>query len=310
MNKERPNLHFETKNKYFFSVLIALLPMILYGFYKNGILPYLNNDISIITVFRPLFFLLIGVTIGVLIPRLAKEKMKKENAWVYPLYGLMISMTLPIQMNPILIIIVQSIILWGAIFFRKKISPLFLGITLLGAIAILCKISYLNGSEQSHIVMYSILDIFFGRNIGGICSTSIFWCLISYIFLLFNPYYKRDIPIYILVTYIIMALLFEMLIPSGDLLKTILNSTVFFGSIFIAAEIQFSPYMEKGKMIYGIMTGISTFLLTRLLALEIGIYISIMINSLLVPVFDRIAIKIEEKKHNFCRTNKKRNFIV
>lgn len=302
MNKERPKLHFDTENTYTFHMVLALLPLIIYGFYKNGILPFLNQDIGFLSMLKPLLLPLFGLSSGALSDYLVWWGSDETTIWTRsPLYGLLLGMMLPINANPIVVVILLTITFY--LFRRlkiKKISPLFsINMLLIILLIIIAQVKYQNMSEMNHPIIYSLLDVIFGRNVGGVCTTSILWSLISFIYLWFDPYYKKDIPLYLLGSYFITALLCEMIVPSGDYFQTILNSSVFFGSIFIASEIKYSPYMEKAKSIYGILIGILCFFFTRFLWKEVGIYISIFIVSIFVPILNQMAIKIEEKKTSF-----------
>lgn len=306
MNKDRPALHFREKNPYFNHLLISLIPLIIYGFYKNGILPYLNQDTSLLGLFKPLLFPIIGFLSGLVVDFLKKQKRKSEyletkNA----LYGLIICMTLPINSSLIIttLLITTSLSIIEVI--PIKISSLNISKSLFSILFILIfNVSFLNATENNHLVLYSISDIFFGRNIGSVCATSIFWLLISYFYLCFDFYYKKEIPIYIIITFILLSFISEVLMPTGNLLTNILNPSIFFASIFFASEIRYSPFMEKSRMLYGISIGILSFFATKYINAQEGIYLSITLISLFVPLLDKIAIKWEEKNEKFCRIPK------
>jgi len=54
-------------NKIILKYIIALLPLLAYGFYKNGILLYLNDVIKIDKVFLILLYPLIGVLCAIVV---------------------------------------------------------------------------------------------------------------------------------------------------------------------------------------------------------------------------------------------------
>jgi len=306
MNKDQPKLHFTKNNLNFIHFLIALIPLFIYGFYKNSILPFLNNDITFMASLRPWLFILLGGLVGYGSDFIFQKKSSSQsNITSNFLYSLLISMTIPWNMNIFLYLILLFTILILFHFLKKiKISPLFFGIAFFKLWNQGLNISYANASEIQNNIVYSMLDIFFGRNIGGIFETSIFWCMVSFLYLSFNFYYKKEIPLYIIGSYIALTLGFELITPSGDFLKCILNSSLFFGSIFIASETKYSPYLEKSKTAYGILIGVLSFFLIRYYNEQSGFYVAVLVISLLTPLLDYLAMKIKEKKHNFCRLSK------
>jgi len=311
MNKERPFLHFDKEESYLYHIGLALLPLIIYGFYKNGLLPFLNQDISLFQMFRPLCFPLIGFGIGAITDYLIWWRNDQETIWTnYPIYGLLISMTMPIQTNLCLFAI--FLFLLFAILRKfsnqlERFSPLLVTQVILSILFVfLAHVPFLNKSEMNNPFVYSMVDIFFGRSIGGVSTTSIFWLLIAYAYLWFDPYYKKEIPISILLSYTLWVIVFEIILPTGDMLKMILNSSVVFASIFVASEMVYSPYTEKGRIIYSIIIGTIGFFLTRFFHNIEGIYISIFLISIFVPVIDEIVNKYQQKEREVLSNGQKK----
>lgn len=308
MNKDQPFLHYDTENSYQFHVAIVLIPLILYGFYKNGILPFLNQDITLIPLLRPLFFPIIGYGIGLIVDYIVWWQGDQKKIWTNcPLYGVLITMTLPLNANLFLVALLLLGSLLGFRYLEKtkwKVSNLLTTkIIFILLFSILAKVSFMNATETNQTIVYSLLDTFFGRSIGGIASTSIFWMMIAFFFLSFDYYYKKEIPIYTIITFILLSLLFEMISPTGDFLKFILNPSFFFACIFFATEMSSSPYTPTGKRVYGIVIGTLGFLITRYYNPQDGIYLSIFLTSLFVPWIDKISYKMEKKNQKFCRTS-------
>ncbi len=316
MNKTRPYLHYDLENSHYFHLGIVLLPLIIYGCYKNGLLPLLNNDISIFEFVRPLLFPIIGFGVGLLVDYVIWWNSKEETIFNNtPYYGVLITMTLPIHAN----IFVVAILLFFSFLLLNKIkkskwkpSLLFTTRMIFFLIfSLIAHVSFKNATEQTNMVLYSLLDVFFGRNIGGIHSTSIFWMLFAFFILWFDFYYKKEIPLILIITFICFSFLFEFIFPTGNFLKAILNPSVWFAAIFYATDSTSSPYTESGKIIYAVSIGILCFFITRWFSEQEGIYISIFIISLLVNFIDSFAYKLEKKNKKFCRflILKKENFI-
>ena len=82
-----PYVHYsKDKNGLLKTYFIALIPLILFSFYKNGLMLYQNSFISFIDMFIPLYFYLISIGVGFLVSYL-----NKENKWEYILYSLIIA---------------------------------------------------------------------------------------------------------------------------------------------------------------------------------------------------------------------------
>ena len=62
------------------NVLISLVPIILFGFYKNGIIPYINGKTNIIGMLYPLIFVILGGVFTYFIEKfLARFFLKKKE---------------------------------------------------------------------------------------------------------------------------------------------------------------------------------------------------------------------------------------
>lgn len=308
MKNSKPYLHYKKENNYYAFLFYALFPLMIYGWYKNGLLPFLNHDINWTLLFRPLMFPFFGFGAGVLCDLLIWWKSEKTTIWTeYPFYGLILGMIMPIQANPWFFLIILFLVFYGIRFIRKerrKNALPILSMVMLCLFCILGSVSFFNQSEIDHTLIYSLMDQFMGRSVGGVCTTSIFFSLIGYGILCCNYYYKKEIPCYILGTYVILCLIFEIFFPTGDLLKTMLNSSVVFASIFLGADMLSSPYMIEAQRLYGILIGMLGFFLIRFYSPILGIYISIFILSFFVFIFDQIASKLKRKNDNFCRMQK------
>ena len=107
-------LHYEKdKKSLIYTYFWALIPLILFSFYKNGILLYQNNYISFIDMFLPFYFYLVSMGIGYLVALI-----KKENKWEFLLYSLIISCTVSINTN----MFIYPVLLFVLLFIMSCIS--------------------------------------------------------------------------------------------------------------------------------------------------------------------------------------------
>lgn len=237
-NKRKIGPFLKDKNstsKMMFHLFVALLPIILFSFYKNGYLPYQEGKATLIGLFYPLLFIFIPTMTSFLTELLwmrfflhKKGKNLKisliHSFSIFP--GLFLGLILPIN-TPI------SILIFGAIFatiigkmiyggFGNNIfNPALIGrlfIISTYALTITNNGGYLNPSEldaittatplsnvslQEGIGTYKTLvspygnlwNFFFGTIPGAVGETSALFCLLGFIYLVFKKVIKPMIPI-------------------------------------------------------------------------------------------------------------------
>ena len=232
-------------NKIMRNLFISLIPIILFSFYKNGIIPYLNNKTDIFGMLYPLIFIFTGLISTFIIEYLytyfilkkRNEELKdyiKNSFSIFP--GLFLSLVLPIN-TPILVLIfgcfmatVIGKMLYGGfghnIFNPALIGCLFIVSSYSGLIT--SNGGYLNsyevdtissatplsnialvegiGSYETLVEPYGTLkDFFFGTIPGSIGETSAFLCIIAFIYLIFKRVIKWKIPVIYIGTVFIMT---------------------------------------------------------------------------------------------------------
>jgi len=260
-----------------------------YGFYKNGILLYLNDVIKIDKVFLILLYPLIGVLCAIVV-NLIKYKRIKLDYLV--LSGLLVGMMMPYNFNIFVYAFGIFGLLFGATFLEKFIRfnvPGVIKVCLVLFILFVSKYSYANVLEASNNYAYSFSDIIFGRQVGGVFSSSFLWTLIALIYLCTDYYYKKEIPIFSYLTYgliIVVSMFF-----TKDLNWTINNlvaSSPLFVFTFAAPISIYSSYTPKGKIIFGIIVGIITGVLTLLIGNLEAAIIAVAVTSFFKDIIDKI----------------------
>lgn len=275
-----------SKNKLIISYITILMPFIIYGVYKNGYLLYQNNLISFFNIFKPFYFLILAVIINLIIEYISN---KKITVSFNLLYMILLSMIVSIRTNYISFIIIMIIFNVTCLYLDKKfkINYVCLFAIIFYLINLILNINLMNIAEMNYDYKLSILDMFLGRNIGGMASTNIFLSLISFVILSCSLYYKKYIPIIINGIYLFLSFIYLIIFNDYSLL---LNSTVIFASIFIAPLPIYSPYSLKGIIIYSFIIGLLSFVFT-LINPYIGIYISILIVSIFLDKLDNLLLK-------------------
>lgn len=221
-------------NKMMFHLLIALLPIIVFSFIKNGVIPFANHKTDLIGMFYPLIF--IGIStftsffVEFLYVRLFLKK-KNENLKDYLQHsfsifpGLFLALVLPIN-TPISILIFGGIVatIIGKMLFGGFGNNIF-NPALIGCLFIMVSYSsvissnggYLNSYEMDAITTAtpltnislvegigtydslvkpygSLWDFFTGTIPGAVGETSVLFCLTGFIYLTMKKVIKWRIP--------------------------------------------------------------------------------------------------------------------
>ena len=254
------------------------MPLILYSLYKNGYLIYEKGLINFVNIFKPIYLILIGVLIKIIIDLI---RYKKINIDYDIISVILIAMIMPYNIDYItytiafIILYLLSLILDKYIKYNK-VCLIYLLIILINFI--INKYSFTTPLEDNYSFSFSFLDLLIGRNTGGIASTSILFSLLAYIILITNYYYKKDIPFVINITYLLFMIIYYIITKNTNYL---LNSEMIFGSIFIAALPKYSPYKVKTQIITSIFIGLLTAIISICFNSIISIYISVFIISLI-----------------------------
>ncbi len=261
--------------------IILLIPFLIYGLYKNGYLIYMKGLISGYMVFKPLYLTLISLIIKVVVDLFIYKKVKIDYNLVYLI---LVSLIMPYNINLIVYSITLLITYLLTLFLSKHFK--FNNVCFMYLILILVNylfngLSFLNPMEAKYTFSFSSLDILMGRSVGGISSTSIILSLLVFSYYTFNFYYKKDIPLFINLTYLILTFIYFLITKDNNF---IINSEVIFGSIFISTLPMFSPGKRILQILYAILIGLLTFILIFITGKIISIYLATFAVSLLINV--------------------------
>ena len=269
-------LHFK-KNNLNILYLISIILLVIYGFYKNGILIYNELNGNIINLFRPITFSIFSVIPAFIFQFIKNRKMSIDNNIIYIL---IFSLCVPINMN-IGIYFIYSIIVNLLLYFvipKYSLNINYISlfkIIIIILLKIIKQYEYANSLEKISKYSYNLLDIFFGRGISGVCCSSIFLILISYAIFTSNSYYKKEIPVISISVYFIISLALKLLL--GKVI--IINSLIIYSLIFIAPISSMSPVGMKERKIYSLVLGILTFIFTYYFSQFDGVIYAIFISS-------------------------------
>lgn len=287
-------LHYnKDKNHLVNTYYIALIPLLLFSFYKNGILLYQNDFISFWDMFLPFYFYIIGGLVGFLVAWISKRDIKE-----FVLYGLILSCTISINTNMIVypILMFVSLFVSSYLSLKKEFNILASTRLFLLLALLLNSYSYLNVAEKLNAFNYGVFDLFFGYGVGGIASNGLFFVLLAFLILSFNKFYKKIIPMVASLVFFAFFLFLFLITKNISYLDLLVNGSVYFGFVFVGADLYVTPSTKKGMTLYGTIIGLLTTILALFLPIYEVAYLSIFLCSFFVSVFDRFF----EKKYLHC----------
>ena len=271
-----------TIDKYVLKYIYGLIPLVLYGIYKNGIILYNANLINFFSIFKVLYLIVISLIIYVIFNIITKRKLKLN---LELLSILIIPLFMPYSIN----LIIYSISLFGLLFIDHYLSKILkynnISFIILGIILVLVifnSYNYLNPIEQTNNYSYSFLDLLFGRNPGGIAASSIIIGIILIIYYSIFTIYKQNIAISSIIVFLLLTV-----ILNNFNINSLLNSNAILSFILIAPELKNTPVSINGTIIYGSLIGIISGLLCQYVSFYVGSFLAIFIISLIYGILHK-----------------------
>lgn len=138
----------------------------------------------------------------------------------------------------------------------------------------------------------SLLDLFIGNHAGVIGETSIICLLIGAAYLLIKRIISWRIPVSYIATF---AVLIFLLAPGHQfeaeyLLKELCAGGLVLGAFFMATDYVTSPITPMGKIVFGVILGILTFIFRMYGGSAEGVSYAIIFSNLLVPLIERVTV--------------------
>lgn len=271
-----------------------LLPLIIYGIYKNGIYLYQHGFVSIFGMFKPIIMILTGAFIGVIINIMYEKVIKKNEGRIDEIifssfhveYGIILACLSSINTNIIIFILTTLIIFILSKFMNNRINTIAITFLIIYAISIISG-GYIfeNSYELSKKFSLSIFDYLIGRGVGGIASTHTLLLIVAIVGMYLTNNNKTEITIYSILAFVIPSFIYG-LVASRDILSLIFLNNYMFIFSYVATDSVTSCYTANGKFIYGVLIGLTTFGLSFLNPI-IAPFISITIFSILNNLIDR-----------------------
>ena len=247
----------ETNIKKIISYLyISIIPLLIFGFYKNGIKSYDG-----IYILHPLILDLVGFASGTLVSIILEKK--KPLTSFYPFYGLLSASLV----FPNTSIIVFGLICFISLFIYKKINKNNVNIVCVIALIVILisnfyETSYLNLVINSNTNLDG-LDYLLGKGSAGLNASCTLLSLTSYLYLSTKAFYKREIPLYSFLTYSILMVIYLSFIGDiNSLFVRLLSNGTIFSLVFVSTMGTTSSYTKRGRICYALILGILMFILS------------------------------------------------
>lgn len=247
----------ETNIKKIISYLyISIIPLLIFGFYKNGIKSYDG-----IYILHPLILDLVGFASGALVSIILEKK--KPLTSFYPFYGLLSASLV----FPNTSIIVFGLICFISLFIYKKINKNNVNIVCVIALIVILisnfyETSYLNLVINSNTNLDG-LDYLLGKGSAGLNASCTLLSLASYLYLSTKAFYKREIPLYSFLTYSILMVIYLSFIGDiNSLFVRLLSNGTIFSLVFVSTMGTTSSYTKRGRICYALILGILMFILS------------------------------------------------
>ncbi len=285
--KDRVFLHSEeATKKMVIRFLLSLIPLVLYGLYKNGWLLYQRDLLSLWQLPKIIYLLLISLGIYTL----CNKFIRKKNFWNLDLvYALIVSLFMPPNINlgiyalGFFVGYVISSLIERKLTFNKMA---FWKLLIIMLVVIFSDYTYLNAAEELNLYHFNYWNLIWGRVSGGIGTSSVILGVVVLALFSFFNNYKTIITCFSLIIFSLLSL-----ITMGLDANIFLNSNVILGFILLNVDSKSTPHNKIAMIIYGLLLGIFTFGIYFFSKSPESVFIACLILSFCSSGLDKIVEK-------------------
>lgn len=140
---------------------------------------------------------------------------------------------------------------------------------------------------------YSTMDLFLGKQVGGIGATSGLAILIGGIYLIARGFIRWEIPVSFLAGVAITAMIFQAIDPGrfASPEMHILTGFTMIGAFFLATDDSSSPVNFTAMLLYGALGGLLTVMIRNIGIYRDGAIFAILLINIVSPLLDKIRPK-------------------
>ena len=283
-------------NKSIFTIsitrILLLLPLLIYGFYKNGIYLYQHEYTNLIGMFKPLVLIIGSAIIGILINIVYEYLIKKNKTDIISIifssfhveYAIILACLMPISINLVIYFSVISIILFISKFLNNRVNTMCICFILIYVLStVFGDFIFQNSYELDKKFSLDFMDYIIGKGIGGFATTHILLLVIAFFGLHFTNNSKTAITISSVITIVILFGI-GAIIKDVSFLPLIFNNNILFAFTYVITDSVTSCYTINGKIAFGIISAILTgiiYIFNPILAPFIAILVVSLFNNLL-----------------------------
>ena len=284
--------------------LLSLIPVIAFAFYKNGIVPAQKGSIPFWFGTQyfviPIIILFLSYVFEVYYYTVIKKEDDLNSVFnsLAPFVNVLCYLVTG-PMNKLYITIPIMVVVDVALkFIDNKITVNQVALykcIIFGVLMLMGVKGYHNFYEVN--LTDRVSDpalLFIGKGVGEIGTTSTLCALIGYLILMFNSYYKKEMPIIACLGYamVVLILYFVGKVDMVHILKNVFESGFIFAIVFVLSLSNATPVTRTGRVLYALIVGILCSVLVNIFDLYIGTYIVILVFSLLVPIFNKFRFSV------------------
>ena len=313
------------------TVIIALLPALIYGIYNSGFQHYSQLDISFTFLdafihgsWKILPMIFVSYFVGLTIEFIFAVYRGHEVNEGYLVTGLLIPMIMPIDIPlwMVAISVAFSVVIAKEAFGGTGMNILNPALTA-RAFAFFAYPTYMSGnkvwvSEATNIdaisgetilgslaageeIKYSVSEMFYGSIPGSIAETSVLYILLGALILIFTGVGSWRIMLSGILGASLVGYLFNLWganpLMSFSWLNHLLVGGFAFGIVFMATDPVTASQTNKGKWIYGFLIGVFCILIRVFNpAYPEGVFLAILLMNVFAPTIDHYIIEANIKR--------------
>ena len=153
-------------------------------------------------------------------------------------------------------------------------------------------LALLKPSSEAVGTMPTLLNMFIGKTSGVIGETSVICLLIGAVYLLVRKVISLRIPASYIITFAVLIFLFapDHQFEAEYMLKEICGGGLILGAFFMATDYVTSPITPNGKIVFGVILGLLTFIFRMYGGSAEGVSYAIIFSNLLVPLIEKVTV--------------------
>jgi electron transport complex protein RnfD len=154
-------------------------------------------------------------------------------------------------------------------------------------------LAVLKAEGASALSHFDLLDLFLGKQTGGIGAAAIVWILIGGLYLVVRGVIRWEIPLFFLVGTAALSGIFWLTDQAtyASPMFHILTGNVMIGAFFLSTDSGSSPVNRWGLVVYGLGCGVMTIFLRAWSNYSDGVVFACLLMNLFVPLMDKIKAK-------------------